>query len=228
MSDVSVWDELVVDAGLRPRERRERFRWLTKCEVLFGLTATFFLGFAPAVVLVFTTVFALFLGEWRLLAQVVVPAVIATGTAVWVARSAGRAGAVCYPEMGFGPVVLLPRGSVDVRPPAFAVELGLQVKGLPGMLRPLLSLWWCAHFAAGFGVVTAAHHWIADAFDQPGTVALVLFPLLAHLAFNVAANLYLILSVAALYPDESLLHHIWRLRFVIDVVVTMSALALLH
>jgi hypothetical protein len=52
--------------------------------------------------------------------------------------------------------------------------------------------------------------------------------LLVHLAFNVAANLYLILSVAALYADEWLLRRLWSARILIDVAVTLSALAVLR
>jgi hypothetical protein len=229
MSNAAEWQEFVAAATPPPLERVERFRLLGKCEVLFGLTATFFLGFAPVVVLVMVSVFSFFLGEWVLFSPVILPAIAATAAAVWVARAAGRAGAVCYPELGWGRDTASPPRTISRKgPPPYAVELGLQVATLHWLVRPVLSLWWCAHFAAGFWLVSATHHWIADAFDRPGTMVLVLFPLLVHLAFNVAANLYLILSVAALHADEWLLRRLWSARFLIDVAVTLSALAVVH
>ena len=132
---------------------------------------------------------------------------------------------MCYPELGWGRDASPPPRTISREgPPAFAVELGLQVATLHWLVRPVLSLWWCTHFAAGFWLVSATHHWIADAFDRPGAAALVVFPLLVHLAFNVAANLYLILSVAALYPDEWLLRRLWSARVQVNNLANTTAL----
>jgi hypothetical protein len=59
-------------------------------------------------------------------------------------------------------------------------------------------------------------------------LALIVLPLALNFAFNVAANLYLVLSVASLHADPWLLRKVWSARFAIDVVVMLVALALLH
>jgi hypothetical protein len=231
MSEAVWWDDPVFAAS-GDASRTDRLRLLGRCEAIFGLTATFFLSYGSAVVLGLVSIVTLLMGEWTVFALAIGPAVLTLALAVWVTRAACGALRRCYPELEPAPRDVGP-SRTDARPSPgdaepFGVEMGLQAVRLPLFLRPVLSLWWFAHFIAGVLAAVTVHRSVAESFDRPGMLALIVLPLALNFAFNVAANLYLVLSVASLHADPWLLRKVWSARFAIDVVVMLVALALLH
>lgn len=229
MSRAAEWEEFLasVPTGVEPPPGW--LRSLGKCEAILGLTATFFLGYGPAVALVLAAVFSLLSGHLLLFLLVAGPAAITTSSAVWVTRAAKRAVGRCFPELGEPAAPTSgtpPPGEAPCHP--FGVEIGMQSPRPLLALRPLLGAWWFSHFAAGALLSVALHRWIAVTLNGPQAMPLVVIPLLLHFAFNIGANLYLLLSVGSLCADVWLLKKLWSARLLIDFGVTLATVAVLH
>jgi hypothetical protein len=228
MSGAAEWEEFLASVPSGLERPPAWLRSLGKCEAILGLTATFFLGYGPAVTLVLTSVFSLLSGNVLVFLMAVVPAAVTTTSAVWVTRAAKRAVGRCYPELGeFGPACeLAPSAEATCQP--FGVAMGVQSPRPSVFLRPVLGAWWFSHFAAGVLLTVALHRWIASGLDGPQAAPYIVIPLVLHFAFNIGANLYLLLSIGALCADEWLLKKLWRARLLIDIGVTLATVAVLH
>jgi hypothetical protein len=103
-----------------------------------------------------------------------------------------------------------------------ALLVGDRLCNVPVILRPLLSLWWLAHFVAGaiFGLLAsrAAFHLL----NNPAPAFLIVFPLVFQIAFLFAVNLYFVMAVAVLCGRYGLHEVIWRWRFLIDLLLSLG------
>lgn len=214
MSNLNDEFEIRVLPGFEPR--RAQFNWLSKCEAILGLTATFFIGFSPVVGLGLGTIFAFVDGKWGIGCFCTVGACVTAWLAGRVAAAAGQAlpeeflvrqSGYCEPvaERGFRP---------------FAVEMALRMPIPSGILRPLMFLWWLSHFAAGLVLAYLMHGWLNHGIRNP-TLFTICIPIALHLSFMVAANIYLTLTVATLGVKESTVASVWRMRFAIDLLLAL-------
>ncbi len=195
-----------------------------KLETIIGLTATFFIGFSPPVILAIGTLVLIVHGEfsWCLLA--VVGLVVSGWLAGQVAGQAGRSLTTCYPELMIGHQIQIPE-ELKRAPHGFAVHLAMSLPQPHRLLRPIFGIWWLCHFAVGVVLSIAMHGWLTQQAQNPSIFTLV-FPLAFHVAFMIAANIYLTICVAAMSRNEDVIAAVWRLRFSIDLVLTLLVAAI--
>jgi hypothetical protein len=187
-------------------------------EAVMGLTAALFLEMFPLICLLFLPVVLAVDGRWGWAAASLIPLVLYGWLARWLINSANYAMQRCYPEIAG--VAKAVQGTQTPHYP-FAVEMALRLPRLPLLFRPWASLWWGAHFMAGVVILEVAHRHLAGGGAPDALTVLTVLGI--HFAFSVAANLYLMLSVAALWSPPDLLCWIWRHRITIDAVFTLAA-----
>jgi hypothetical protein len=99
-----------------------------------------------------------------------------------------------------------------------AVVMAIRLPNIPRLLRPIVSLWWLIHFAAGacvgLGVFLATQRGL-----QAYPIMRVLVPLILDLGVLFAANLYLLLALALLFGTPHLWLKLWRMRLALDLVL---------
>ena len=104
------------------------------------------------------------------------------------------------------------------------VELALQQWKVRLAVRPLVALWWAAHFMAA--VVLA--NWLGEYYLRAGgghAGNWVYFAsLFVRLAGAIAANYFVLLTAAAIWRDAQLLRVIWSLRLLVDLGVAFVPL----
>lgn len=194
-----------------------RMGWPAKFEAVLGLTATFFIGFAPVVITGLWTIIACGQQEWGL---AVLSGVGASVTGWLAGRVAALAGQSLPPELAPVDLTMGNRPNRLRERRAFAVEMAIHMPTPHAILRPVLFLWWLSHFAAGLMLAFLMHGWLNHGIRDP-TFLTVLIPIAFHLAFMIAANIYLTLAVAALDVDESTVAKVWKMRFSIDLLLTL-------
>ena len=208
-----------------------------RLESVIGLCATFFVGYIPPVVLAFSTLANFGERMWWWGGLAAVGTVLACFVAASVTRMASTAFYQCYPE--FGPArpdrfilsrLLKPTWPVDqvVLPGTpLAVAMAALLPPIPRLARPVLSLWWLGHFASGmvFGLFAyqVGDHAFANA-QVAGKILAVVLPLVFHVGFLFAVNLYLLLAVAVYVRRPAIHEKLWRLRFLVDFVFTLVVL----
>lgn len=201
-------------------------RRLVRFEALVGLAATLSLGFAPVIPLSVLTLSLLNSEHYFWAMAVAGGMLLAAGLAAWVAAVASNAVRTCFPEWSDDPATRLrlkpdefEHGSY-VYP--FAIEMALSMPPFPLPLRPVLGLWWMLHFAAGLCVGIGAHSWVDALFSNP--LLELLCVVSCHAAFVLSANLYLIMAVSAVRPNDLLLMRMWNARFFIDFMLSAAVL----
>lgn len=191
-------------------------------EAVLGLLATFFIGFtAPLVLLVAIILnrFSFFLGF--------VLAGLAVAASIFVARLASQSleGQATAFRLGD------PRPRLrDVHDDAPRLEIPLalamvaRLPRFPRLIRPLLGGWWLLHFA---GAAALGHLAAVQTLHEVNNATLIFSITIAgvvHFAFLFAANLYLLLAVAVLFPWPKLWLTVWQQRFLIDLVIAVLML----
>jgi len=87
----------------------------------------------------------------------------------------------------------------------FALQAATAARTPHLLVRPLVSVWWLAHFGAGVRFAAEVHHGL-DPIE---------FSLVACYGF--AANGFLMLGTCAATPSEKIRSTVWRLRGLTDV-----------
>jgi hypothetical protein len=110
-----------------------------------------------------------------------------------------------------------------------AVHAAMRLRALPWALRPLVALWWLAHFLTGlaFIYVVAFAPVPRDPAYSPGADAFLTRSL--ELGFGwfycFVANVYLVFAVATLTRSESAVRHVWARRWFIDASIVLASAA---
>ena len=90
-----------------------------------------------------------------------------------------------------------------------------------GLLKFPVALLWLCNFFIGFGIVVSLSK-PHPGQPAPPTAAVVIVAVVAFfLAF--AANVYLLLAIRTLTPNEKVLHRVWRFRVWIDLAMAVFA-----
>lgn len=201
-------------------------RRLHRFEALVGLTATLSLGFAPVIPMAVITLSLLNSQQYFWAMLLAGGMLLVAGLAAWVAAVASNAVRTCFPEWSDDPATLLRLKSDELERSRyvypFAVEMALSMPPFPLVLRPVLGLWWMLHFAAGLCVGIGAHSWVDSFFLNP--LMGLIFVVVCHTAFVMSSNLYLVMAVSAVRPDDLLLVRLWNSRFLIDFLLTAAVL----
>lgn len=185
-------------------------------ETTLGLLAAFFIGFfAPVASAIFILVG---LAKHRpMMAGVAFMATLVSGqAAIMIARMAAQA------SMGSlgGPLPTEASGRKTQLP--FALAMAALLPHYSWFFRPILSVWWLAHFcgAAAFGHTVAMN--LIQRLDAATAVLALPLAVLVHFAFLFASNLYLILAARAILRSPRFCVRVWQYRFVIDFVIAMA------
>lgn len=205
-------------------------------ESIVGLIAVFFIGFIPSVFCLLMGLASLVNEEnnreirwWVLLSALP----LVTALALWVAKMAGRAMRMSYPELAqwgerpFNGSSAPREPSVDSVDLPMPVTLAMNLPRIPLLLAPLLSLWWLSHFGGGILVSLGVDSWVEATFPhwsevgKKGLAQAIGFP------FTMALNVYLMLAVGAFTRRLTVLLRVWRWRIVIDVLVALTSFGLM-
>lgn len=101
-----------------------------------------------------------------------------------------------------------------------AIVAGLNLPRIPLPLAVPLALWWLGHAGAGVLIGLKLDDYIESAFRAaPGWVKWVL-PHVLNFGFSFAANIYLMLAVALFVRNVRVLQAVWRIRLLIDTLLT--------
>ena len=90
----------------------------------------------------------------------------------------------------------------------------------PKLLRPILSFLWAANFLIGFVIVVSLYK---PAQGAPITTATILVVALVTFALTTFTNVYLMLLARSFTTNEFLINWTWRFRYLIDVVIALTA-----
>lgn len=206
-------------------------------EAVVGLLAAFFVGFTPPVILVFGILATLWQREWFWTALSSFGLLISTMSAVFVARAAQRA----FDEFGHE-TELERRIGVPVREAVqqqfapddetdshygllgspVAVKVACSLAPGPALLRPLVSLWWLAHFVVGAIIGFGAAHFVTHILAPNLIMIAIPLAIVVQVAFIFAVNLYLLLCLSTFTRSPAHLEMLWRWRIVIDLAVTAA------
>lgn len=191
-------------------------------EAVLGLLATFFIGFTAPLVLLIVVV----LGRFSLIFGFVLAGLAGTAS-VFVARLASQSLEGQTRTFRLGDP--RPRmGEVNGEMPRLEIPLALamvaRLPRFPSLVRPLLGGWWLLHFAgaAALGHLTAVQ--TMHEFNNAALIFSITIAGVVHFAFLFAANLYLLLAVAVLFPWPKLWLTVWQQRFLIDLVIAVLML----
>ena len=107
----------------------------------------------------------------------------------------------------------------------FMPQFALRQPRWPVAVRPLIVVFWLAHFLVtmlflvGFEEILqpAGYQWV-------GIIALVA----TVWALSHCSQMFLLLAASALYRSEPLINELWRRRFLIDLAMTGVAMVFLH
>jgi hypothetical protein len=93
---------------------------------------------------------------------------------------------------------------------------------VPMVLRPLVGMWWLAHFCAGVAAAIVMHG-VKPA--QPGGEAGVrILTIFMATSFGFAANGYLLSAVCTMTSNESVRLKVWRSRAWVDIALAILVL----
>ncbi len=194
---------------------RWRQRW-DRFEAAVGLIAAFMLAFGPFTVAALVLIFSLILAEWRVAGLAAVVTAVTCPMAVWLAWMANSALQKFHAD---APV----DAARTPRRPAFAMLLASELPPLPGIARVPLALWWLTHFAAGAALVVFADVLVREGLLWDGFTKGVPAAVFGYL-FYFAANIFLVLAVAACFGSPTVTAGVWRRRFAIDGLFTIPLL----
>lgn len=103
------------------------------------------------------------------------------------------------------------------KPSALQTELCQNTPRVWLIVRPVVAAWWLGHvalclcIAASLDYTKPTTHIVAHKNLIDGLLAI-----LTGLAFSLAANIFLLQTVAVFTPKEAALHRTWKLRLLID------------
>jgi hypothetical protein len=213
---------------------KEAKDWRDRAEAIAGVFAVFFIGFAPPVLALLFGLAALMNrenAEW-LPAWVCFPFCLASGAlAIWLVRLVQRALYMCHPELRKYDEVMAPQQKplltpFDSREPLekmklpMAIVAGVSLPRVPFLLAIPLAVWWLGHAGTGVLIGFRLDDYMEKAFrGAPAWVKYVL-PHVLNFGFSFAANIYLMLAVALFVRNTTVLRWIWRMRLLIDSILT--------
>lgn len=111
-----------------------------------------------------------------------------------------------------------------------ATRVALRWRRMPLALRPIMALWWAAHFAVGIFMAFLAEMGIAYAarhgHGRIGVgIQLIVFFVTSFTLAN-AFNLYAMLTLTACGAGERAVQVAWRWRFLLDFLIAAAAAGL--
>lgn len=94
----------------------------------------------------------------------------------------------------------------------------------PIVLRPLLTVWWLAHFLIGVAAAVILNNLIVlDGSQDHSHAARIIAFLVTGFTITYSANMYLLLALRAIGFGERTIRLVWRWRLVIDIGVIVLA-----
>lgn len=193
-------------------------------ETTLGLLAAFFIGFfAPVAGCIFVLVG---IAKHRpMVAAVALLVTILSGRiAIMVARMAAQA------SMGWlgGPPQWSPPKDRPTKQIPFALAMAALLPRSLWVYRPILALWWLAHFcgAAAFGHTVAMN--LIKRLDAATAILALPLAVVVHFAFLFASNLYLVLAARAILRSPRFCVRVWQYRFVIDFIIAAALVFLIR
>jgi hypothetical protein len=201
---------------------------LVEFESIVTLLATYAGGFLPPLLLGVVALAEGFgHGKLPFFVILVSLAAVTAVSAVWVSRMAHAALAVSCPGLAklLGVAWRAVRHPEDQLPAAapLAVVMAVRLPCIPWLLRPLVGLWWGAHFAGAAALAILVNQAMDEILKHAPMHQQVLLPLTMDLALLFAANLYLLLAVAVFFRNPAVHARLWSWRFVIDLVLVLVA-----
>lgn len=217
-------DDLIEgDAGEPPLETFRELQYpaaKASIEAVLGLLAAFFIGFI-APLAAFGVVVGLRLGF--------VVGLLAIGTAGWLAILVARLASAALEGDNPRTFALSNRRptSADSRPRLYiplALAMAVRVPRFTPPMNVLVSGWWLVHFGAAAGLGHLAALKITREFQLGQLLLAVPCSIAVHFAFLFAANLYLVLAMAAACKSPLVWLFVWRYRFLIDLLLALALL----
>ena len=154
-------------------------------------------------------------------------AVAATAGAIWVARMARVAINESSPRLAAMLTAsrrIVRRRNVRIMPAApLAVLIAGQLPRIPWLLRPVVSLWWTAHFAGAAALGVLAYDCLLRLLKDAPFQQQLFLPLGFYIPLLFAANLYLLLAAAVFFRNPVVHAKLWRWRLVIDLALSLIA-----
>lgn len=144
-----------------------------------------------------------------------------TDSSIWIARAIW--GVLMISEAFF---LMKLKDALEHATYPFAPRFALRFGRMPLPLRPLVALWWVAHFALVVGGCMLVENLIVV---KAGTWDVRILRCLTFIlvSFTVAysANLHALLTFTALGAGEMMVYRIWRMRVLLDLCVAVIAVA---
>jgi len=189
-------------------------------EAVLGLLAAFFIGFI-APLAAFAAVIGMRLGF--------VVGLLTIGGAGWLAILVARLASAALEGDHQRTFSLSNRPATvkESRPRLYiplALAMAVRVPRFTPPLNVLVSGWWLVHFGAAAGLGHLAALKITREFQLGQLLLAVPCSIAVHFAFLFAANLYLVLSMAAACKSPLVWLFVWRYRFLIDLLLALALL----
>jgi hypothetical protein len=97
----------------------------------------------------------------------------------------------------------------------WALETAKRQRLMPVPMRPIIALWWLAHFACGAWFSLSS----TLMFSPDERLPVAALSLFMGFCYGVATNGYLIIGVCALTTSQSIREACWRWRFLLDLAL---------
>jgi len=147
--------------------------------------------------------------------------------AIWVARMARAAINDSCPRLaavlGASRRIVLSRDARIVPTAPLAVLIAGQLPPIPWLLRPVVGLWWTAHFAGAAALGMLAYDSLLGSLKGAPFQQQLFLPLGFYVPLLFAANLYLLLAAAVFFRNPAVHTELWRWRLVIDLALGLVA-----
>jgi hypothetical protein len=109
-------------------------------------------------------------------------------------------------------------------PIPFAPAFALRQWNWPFYLRPLMAIWWLAHFLIGVAGAILLNNFIESQGPQGVSIAMrIVAFLITGFTMTYCANMYLLLALHAIGFGERGIRVAWRWRILIDIAVAVLA-----
>jgi hypothetical protein len=207
-------------------------------ESIVGLLATFIIGFIPPVLLFLGSLPFLVNGNFPLFLLCLIGGGLTGFLAGYVARLASRVVdrnglQPAYIEPTHEPIGVAddstaPYGFDEEAVPApYAIPLVLamahELPPMRNLFRGTLAVWWLAHFGLAVFAGHVSASIVSASLVRPSPETVFTVGLVLHMALLFAANLYLLLAVAVVEPDQSIWYRVWDYRLPIDLTLALCS-----